>query len=143
MSNENVIMFLLMIILVLYLRMDCFVVNATILPTSDCTMLMSQSKESSEKKRHDNWHPHTTPRLRIRILLGVIGHEYFHNWTGNRVTVRDWFQLTLKEGTYALNTIRYRAVRYADGVHRMEHRCICVRVRVWRDCSRERATLWY
>mmetsp|Transcript_20922 Transcript_20922/g.24072 ORF Transcript_20922/g.24072 Transcript_20922/m.24072 type:complete len:1020 (+) Transcript_20922:338-3397(+) len=28
----------------------------------------------------------------------VIGHEYFHNWTGNRVTCRDWFQLTLKEG---------------------------------------------
>ncbi|MEE9927226.1 aminopeptidase N [Microvirgula sp. AG722] len=29
---------------------------------------------------------------------GVIGHEYFHNWTGNRVTCRDWFQLSLKEG---------------------------------------------
>jgi len=29
---------------------------------------------------------------------GVVGHEYFHNWTGNRVTCRDWFQLTLKEG---------------------------------------------
>ena len=28
---------------------------------------------------------------------GVIGHKYFHNWTGNRVTCRDWFQLTLKE----------------------------------------------
>ncbi|KAL7066067.1 putative peptidase family M1 [Cryptosporidium serpentis] len=33
----------------------------------------------------------------IRIL-GVVGHEYFHNYTGNRVTCRDWFQLTLKEG---------------------------------------------
>ncbi|KMZ62853.1 Puromycin-sensitive aminopeptidase [Zostera marina] len=31
-------------------------------------------------------------------ILGVIGHEYFHNWTGNRVTCRDWFQLSLKEG---------------------------------------------
>ncbi|MEL7687394.1 aminopeptidase N [Citromicrobium bathyomarinum] len=29
---------------------------------------------------------------------GVIGHEYFHNWSGNRVTCRDWFQLSLKEG---------------------------------------------
>lgn len=29
---------------------------------------------------------------------GVVGHEYFHNWTGNRVTCRDWFQLSLKEG---------------------------------------------
>ena len=31
-------------------------------------------------------------------IQGVVGHEYFHNWTGNRVTCRDWFQLTLKEG---------------------------------------------
>uniref|UniRef100_UPI003563BD46 aminopeptidase N n=1 Tax=Halobacteriovorax sp. TaxID=2020862 RepID=UPI003563BD46 len=31
-------------------------------------------------------------------IEGVIGHEYFHNWTGNRITCRDWFQLTLKEG---------------------------------------------
>lgn len=31
-------------------------------------------------------------------IEGVIGHEYFHNWTGNRVTCRDWFQITLKEG---------------------------------------------
>ena len=31
-------------------------------------------------------------------IEGVVGHEYFHNWTGDRVTLRDWFQLTLKEG---------------------------------------------
>lgn len=31
-------------------------------------------------------------------ILRVIGHEYFHNWSGNRVTCRDWFQLSLKEG---------------------------------------------
>lgn len=31
-------------------------------------------------------------------IEGVIGHEYFHNWTGNRITCRDWFQLSLKEG---------------------------------------------
>lgn len=31
-------------------------------------------------------------------IEGVIGHEYFHNWSGNRVTCRDWFQLSLKEG---------------------------------------------
>lgn len=31
-------------------------------------------------------------------IESVIGHEYFHNWSGNRVTCRDWFQLTLKEG---------------------------------------------
>ena len=31
-------------------------------------------------------------------ILSVVAHEYFHNWTGNRVTCRDWFQLSLKEG---------------------------------------------
>jgi aminopeptidase N len=34
----------------------------------------------------------------FEAVEAVIGHEYFHNWTGNRVTCRDWFQLTLKEG---------------------------------------------
>lgn len=34
----------------------------------------------------------------ILAIESVIGHEYFHNWTGNRVTCRDWFQLSLKEG---------------------------------------------
>jgi aminopeptidase N len=33
-----------------------------------------------------------------QAIEGVVGHEYFHNWTGNRVTCRDWFQLSLKEG---------------------------------------------
>ena len=31
-------------------------------------------------------------------IEGVVAHEYFHNWTGDRVTCRDWFQLSLKEG---------------------------------------------
>ena len=34
----------------------------------------------------------------FRAVRSVIGHEYFHNWTGNRITCRDWFQLSLKEG---------------------------------------------
>ena len=34
----------------------------------------------------------------FEMVQGVVGHEYFHNWTGNRVTCRDWFQLSLKEG---------------------------------------------
>jgi len=33
-----------------------------------------------------------------RHILAIVGHEYFHNWTGNRITCRDWFQLSLKEG---------------------------------------------
>jgi len=31
-------------------------------------------------------------------IQGIIAHEYFHNWTGNRVGCKNWFQLTLKEG---------------------------------------------
>jgi aminopeptidase N len=42
--------------------------------------------------------PDTATDLDYQNIEGVIGHEYFHNWTGNRVTCRDWFQLTLKEG---------------------------------------------
>lgn len=42
--------------------------------------------------------PKTATDTDYERILGVIGHEYFHNWSGNRVTVRDWFQLTLKEG---------------------------------------------
>lgn len=34
----------------------------------------------------------------FELIEAVVGHEYFHNWTGNRVTCRDWFQLCLKEG---------------------------------------------
>ncbi|KAF7456532.1 aminopeptidase N [Cryptosporidium felis] len=39
-----------------------------------------------------------TPDSFFTGILSVVGHEYFHNYTGNRVTCRDWFQLTLKEG---------------------------------------------
>lgn len=42
--------------------------------------------------------PETATDADFEGIEGVIGHEYFHNWTGNRVTCRDWFQLTLKEG---------------------------------------------
>lgn len=42
--------------------------------------------------------PSTATDTDYERVEGVIGHEYFHNWTGNRVTCRDWFQLTLKEG---------------------------------------------
>ncbi|WP_105259097.1 aminopeptidase N [Pseudoalteromonas sp. T1lg88] len=34
----------------------------------------------------------------FHLIESIVGHEYFHNWTGNRVTCRDWFQLSLKEG---------------------------------------------
>ncbi len=43
-------------------------------------------------------HQETATDTDFLSVEGVIGHEYFHNWTGNRVTCRDWFQLSLKEG---------------------------------------------
>ncbi len=42
--------------------------------------------------------PRTETDTDFANVEAVVGHEYFHNWTGNRVTCRDWFQLTLKEG---------------------------------------------
>lgn len=42
--------------------------------------------------------PQTATDTNYAGIEAVIGHEYFHNWTGNRVTCRDWFQLSLKEG---------------------------------------------
>ena len=42
--------------------------------------------------------PSTATDLDYANIEGVVGHEYFHNWTGDRVTCRDWFQLSLKEG---------------------------------------------
>lgn len=42
--------------------------------------------------------PQTATDEDYLAIESVIAHEYFHNWTGNRVTCRDWFQLSLKEG---------------------------------------------
>jgi aminopeptidase N len=42
--------------------------------------------------------PETATDVDYERIEGVVAHEYFHNWTGNRVTCRDWFQLCLKEG---------------------------------------------
>ncbi len=56
---------------------------------------------------------------------GVIGHEYFHNWTGNRVTCREWFQLSLKEGLTVFRDQEFsadmnsRAVQRIDDVDRL------------------------
>jgi aminopeptidase N len=43
-------------------------------------------------------HPRIATDTDFANVESVVAHEYFHNWTGNRVTCRDWFQLTLKEG---------------------------------------------
>ena len=49
----------------------------------------------------------------------IIAHEYFHNWTGNRVTCRDWFQLSLKEGLTVFRDQEYTSDMYSRGVKRI------------------------
>jgi aminopeptidase N len=51
---------------------------------------------------------------------GVIGHEYFHNWSGNRVTCRDWFQLSLKEGFTVLRDQLFSQDMGSPAVKRIE-----------------------
>ncbi len=53
-------------------------------------------------------------------IEGVIGHEYFHNWSGNRVTCRDWFQLSLKEGFTVLRDQLFSAAMGSEAVKRIE-----------------------
>jgi aminopeptidase N len=50
----------------------------------------------------------------------VVAHEYFHNWTGNRVTCRDWFQLSLKEGLTVYRDQEYSADEYSRPVCRIQ-----------------------
>ena len=53
-------------------------------------------------------------------IESVIAHEYFHNWTGNRVTCRDWFQLTLKEGLTVYRDQEFTADQRSRGVKRIQ-----------------------
>jgi len=52
-------------------------------------------------------------------IEAVIGHEYFHNWTGNRVTCRDWFQLSLKEGLTVFRDQEFSADLTSHAVERI------------------------
>ncbi len=51
----------------------------------------------------------------------VIAHEYFHNWTGNRVTCRDWFQLSLKEGLTVFRDQQFSADMHSGSVNRIQN----------------------
>ena len=53
-------------------------------------------------------------------IAGVVAHEYFHNWTGNRITCRDWFQLTLKEGLTVYRDQLFSEDHFGHEVHRIE-----------------------
>jgi len=64
--------------------------------------------------------PETTTDLGFQRVEAVIAHEYFHNWSGNRVTCRDWFQLSLKEGFTVFRDEEFSADQNSRAVKRME-----------------------
>ena len=54
-------------------------------------------------------------------IEAVIAHEYFHNWTGNRITCRDWFQLCLKEGLTVFRDQEFTADHHSRTVSRIQN----------------------
>jgi len=64
--------------------------------------------------------PNTATDANYQAIEAVIGHEYFHNWTGNRVTCRDWFQLSLKEGLTVFRDQEFTADMMAQGLSARE-----------------------
>ncbi|MBG09402.1 MAG: aminopeptidase N [Halobacteriovoraceae bacterium] len=64
--------------------------------------------------------PKTATDRAFQRIEGVVSHEYFHNWTGNRVTCRDWFQLTLKEGLTVFRDQEFSSDMNSRSVQRIE-----------------------
>ena len=64
--------------------------------------------------------PETATDSDYEMIEAVIAHEYFHNWTGNRVTCRDWFQLTLKEGLTVFRDQQFTADMTSAAVKRID-----------------------
>lgn len=64
--------------------------------------------------------PTTATDLEYHNIESVIAHEYFHNWTGNRVTLRDWFQLSLKEGLTVFRDQEFSSDMHDRGVQRIQ-----------------------
>ncbi len=64
--------------------------------------------------------PDTATDIDFNGIESVIAHEYFHNWSGNRVTCRDWFQLSLKEGFTVFRDQCFSADMFSHGVKRIE-----------------------
>ena len=65
-------------------------------------------------------------------IEGVIAHEYFHNWTGNRITCRDWFQLCLKEGLTVFRDQQFTGDMRSAAVKRIED-VLTLRARQFRE----------
>src|SRR5512147_2377965 len=63
--------------------------------------------------------PETATDADFQAIMGVVGHEYFHNWSGDRVTCRDWFQLSLKEGFTVFRDQQFMEDMTSPGVKRI------------------------
>ena len=63
---------------------------------------------------------HTATDLDFERIESVVAHEYFHNWTGNRITCRDWFQLCLKEGLTVFRDQSFSADQRGAAVQRIK-----------------------
>ncbi|NGN96689.1 aminopeptidase N [Grimontia sp. S25] len=68
-------------------------------------------------------------------IEAVIGHEYFHNWTGNRVTCRDWFQLSLKEGLTVFRDQEFSSDLGSRAVNRISNVRVMRGPQFAEDCS--------
>ncbi|AUQ57918.1 aminopeptidase N [Phaeobacter inhibens] len=64
--------------------------------------------------------PETSTDANFERIEAIIAHEYFHNWTGNRITCRDWFQLCLKEGLTVFRDAQFTADMRSEPVKRIE-----------------------
>ncbi|WP_375280591.1 aminopeptidase N [Pseudooctadecabacter sp.] len=64
--------------------------------------------------------PETSTDANFERIDAIIAHEYFHNWTGNRITCRDWFQLCLKEGLTVFRDQQYTGDQGSHAVKRIE-----------------------
>ena len=64
--------------------------------------------------------PDSTTDDEYRAVEAVVAHEYFHNWSGNRVTCRDWFQLSLKEGLTVFREQQFSADMNSAALKRIE-----------------------
>jgi aminopeptidase N len=76
--------------------------------------------------------PETSTDSNFERIEAIIAHEYFHNWTGNRITCRDWFQLCLKEGLTVFRDQQYTGDQGSHAVKRIED-AITLRSRQFRE----------
>ena len=80
-------------------------------------------------------HLQTTIDTDIQYVEEVVAHEYFHNWSGNRVTCRDWFQLSLKEGFTTYRGFQFCADKGSAAVKRIEEVCFIRTTQFAEDAS--------